>query len=341
MVDLTTNYLGLNLKNPLVASASPLSQKAETVRELEHAGIAAVVMYSLFEEQIIYDSLRLDRDLSQGTESFAEALTYFPDLASYTDLNQYSIGPEDYIENLHELKNAVDIPIIGSLNGISTGGWIEYASKIEGAGADALELNIYNLPTDPEISSQTIEAEYLELVRSIRASIKIPIAIKLSPFFTALPNFARQLVDAGADGLVLFNRFYQPDFDLDELEVVPRLILSTSQELRLPLRWIAILYGRVSADFALTTGIHTARDVLKATMAGASASMAASTLLKYGIEQVSEILHGVESWMEENEYDSINQMKGSMSQQAVAEPAAFERANYIRELSSFDLRYTP
>lgn len=341
MVDLTTNYLGLNLKNPLVASASPLSQKAETVRELEHAGIAAVVMYSLFEEQIIYDSLRLDRDLSQGTESFAEALTYFPDLASYTDLNQYSIGPEDYIENLHELKNAVDIPIIGSLNGISTGGWIEYASKIEGAGADALELNIYNLPTDPEISSQTIEAEYLELVRSIRASIKIPIAIKLSPFFTALPNFARQLVDAGADGLVLFNRFYQPDFDLDELEVVPRLVLSTSQELRLPLRWIAILYGRVSADFALTTGIHTARDVLKATMAGASASMAASTLLKYGIEQVSEILHGVESWMEENEYESINQMKGSMSQQAVAEPAAFERANYIRELSSFDLRYTP
>ena len=341
MVDLTTNYLGLNLKNPLVASAPPLSQKAETVRELEHAGIAAVVMYSLFEEQIIYDSLRLDRDLSQGTESFAEALTYFPDLASYTDLNQYSIGPEDYIENLHELKNAVDIPIIGSLNGISTGGWIEYASKIEGAGADALELNIYNLPTDPEISSQTIEAEYLELVRSIRASIKIPIAIKLSPFFTALPNFARQLVDAGADGLVLFNRFYQPDFDLDELEVVPRLVLSNSQELRLPLRWIAILYGRVSADFALTTGIHTARDVLKATMAGASASMAASTLLKYGIEQVPEILHGVESWMEENEYESINQMKGSMSQQAVAEPAAFERANYIRELSSFDLRYTP
>lgn len=341
MVDLTTNYLGLNLKNPLVASASPLSQKVETVRKLENAGIAAVVMYSLFEEQIIYDSLRLDRDLSQGTESFAEALTYFPDLASYTDLNQYSIGPEDYIENLHELKSAVDIPIIGSLNGISTGGWIEYASKIEGAGADALELNIYNLPTDPEISSQTIEAEYLELVRSIRASIKIPIAIKLSPFFTALPNFARQLVDAGADGLVLFNRFYQPDFDLDELEVVPRLVLSTSQELRLPLRWIAILYGRVSADFALTTGIHTARDVLKATMAGASASMAASTLLKYGIEQVSEILHGVESWMEENEYDSINQMKGSMSQQAVAEPAAFERANYIRELSSFDLRYTP
>jgi dihydroorotate dehydrogenase (fumarate) len=341
MVDLTTKYLGLNLKNPLVASASPLSQKAETVRELEKAGIAAVVMYSLFEEQIVYDSLRLDRDLSQGTESFSEALTYFPDLASYTDLNQYSIGPDDYLENLKELKRAVDIPIIGSLNGISNGGWIEYASKIEEAGADALELNIYNLPTDPDIPSQSIEQEYIELLRSIRASIEIPIAVKLSPFFTALPNFARQLVDAGANGLVLFNRFYQPDFDLDELEVVPRLVLSTSQELRLPLRWIAILYGRVAADFALTTGIHTARDVLKATMAGASASMAASTLLKYGLEQVSEILHGVESWMEENEYDSINQMKGSMSQQAVAEPAAFERANYIKELSSFDLRYTP
>jgi dihydroorotate dehydrogenase (fumarate) len=341
MVDLSTKYLGLNLKNPLVASASPLSQKVETVRELQRAGIAAVVMYSLFEEQIIYDSLRLDRDLSQGTESFAEALTYFPDLASYTDLNQYSIGPDDYVQNLHELKAAVDIPIIGSLNGVSNGGWIEYASKIEGAGADALELNIYNLPTDPEIGGQTIEEEYLELVRSIRASIEIPIAVKLSPFFTALPNFARRLVDAGADGLVLFNRFYQPDFDLDELEVVPRLVLSTSQELRLPLRWIAILYGRISADFALTTGIHTAQDVLKATMAGASASMAASTLLKYGIEQVSEILHGVETWMEENDYDSITQMKGSMSQQAVAEPAAFERANYIKVLSSFDLRYAP
>ena len=256
-------------------------------------------------------------------------------------VTEMSYGPDDYVQNLHELKAAVDIPIIGSLNGVSNGGWIEYASKIEGAGADALELNIYNLPTDPEIGGQTIEEEYLELVRSIRASIEIPIAVKLSPFFTALPNFARRLVDAGADGLVLFNRFYQPDFDLDELEVVPRLVLSTSQELRLPLRWIAILYGRISADFALTTGIHTAQDVLKATMAGASASMAASTLLKYGIEQVSEILHGVETWMEENEYDSISQMKGSMSQQAVAEPAAFERANYIKVLSSFDLRYTP
>jgi dihydroorotate dehydrogenase (fumarate) len=341
MVDLSTSYLGLDLKNPLVASASPLSQKVETVRKLEEAGISAVVMYSLFEEQIIYDSLRLDRDLSQGTESFAEALTFFPDLAAQGDLNQYSIGPDDYVENLHNLKQAVDIPIIGSLNGVTNGGWIEYAQKIETAGADALELNIYNLSTDPEISCLEIENEYLDLVRAIRDSIDIPIAVKLSPFFTNLTNFARNLVEAGANGLVLFNRFYQPDLDLEELEVVPRLVLSSSQELRLPLRWIAILYGRIAADLALTTGIHTTEDVLKATMAGASASMTTSSILKYGIEHVLEILEGLEFWMEEHEYESINQMKGSMSQQAVAEPAAFERANYIKVLSSFDLRFAP
>lgn len=341
MVDLSTSYLGLELKNPLVASASPLSQKVETVRQLEGAGVAAVVMYSLFEEQIIYDSLRLDRDLSQGTESFAEALTFFPDLAAQGELNQYNIGPDEYVDNLHNLKQAVDIPIIGSLNGVTNGGWIEYARKIETAGADALELNIYNLSTDPEVTSQEIENEYLDLVRSIRSSIEIPIAIKLSPFFTNLPNFARNLVEAGANGLVLFNRFYQPDLDLEELEVVPRLVLSSSQELRLPLRWIAILYGRIAADLALTTGIHTAEDVLKTTMAGSSASMVASTILKYGIDHVAEILDGLEFWMEEHEYESITQMKGSMSQQAVAEPAEFERANYIKVLSSFDLRFAP
>lgn len=341
MVDLSTSYLGLELKNPLVASASPLSQKVETVRQLEEAGISAVVMYSLFEEQIIYDSLRLDRDLSQGTESFAEALTYFPDLSAHSDLNQYSIGPDDYVDNLNKLKNSVGIPIIGSLNGVTNGGWIEYAQKIEQAGADALELNIYNLPTDPAVSSLEIENEYLDLVRSIRASIKIPIAIKLSQFFTNLPHFAQNLVEAGANGLVLFNRFYQPDFDLEELEVVPRLVLSSSHELRLPLRWIAILYDRINVDFALTSGIHTTEDMLKATMAGASASMVASTLLKYGVSHVTEILDGARSWMVEHEYESITQMKGSMSQQAVAEPAAFERANYIKVLSSFDMRFAP
>lgn len=341
MVDLTTNYLGLTLKNPLVASASPLSQKIEIVRQLEDAGVSAVVMYSLFEEQIIADSLRLHRDLSQGTDSFAEAMTYLPDLTSYSDLRQYNIGPEVYVENLYNLKRSVEIPVIGSLNGITNGGWIEYAHKIQEAGADALELNIYNLPTDPEMTSSALEERYIDLVRSIRASIKIPIAVKLSPFFTALPNFAKRLTEAGVNGLVLFNRFYQPDFDLDELEVVPRLVLSSSQELRLPLRWIAILYGRIPVDFALTSGIHTPEDIIKATMAGASACMMASTLLKYGIGHAAELLAGIQSWMEVNEYESITQMKGSMSQQAVAEPAAFERANYIKVLSSFDFRYTP
>lgn len=341
MVDLTTTYLGLPLKNPLIASASPLSHKVDTVRQLEDAGIAAVVMYSLFEEQIIQDSLRLHRDLTQGTDSYAEALTYLPDLTAYSQLRQYSIGPEVYLENLYQLKRSIDIPVIGSLNGITTGGWIEYARKIEQAGADALELNIYNLPTDPEVTSTQQEETYLALVRDIRASIKIPIAVKLSPFFTALPNFARRLVEAGANGLVLFNRFYQPDFDLEELEVVPRLVLSSSHELRLPLRWIAILYGRIPADLALTSGIHTAEDVLKATMAGASACMVASTLLKYGIGHATEILEGVHSWMEEKEYESVTQMKGSMSQYAVAEPAAFERANYIKVLSSFEYRFAP
>jgi len=341
MVDLTTTYLGLTLNNPLVASASPLSHKIETVRQLEDAGVSAVVMYSLFEEQIIADSLRLHRDLTQGTESFAEAMTYLPDMDAYSDLRQYKIGPEDYVENLHDLKQAVDIPVIGSLNGITNGGWIEYARKIQEAGADALELNIYNLPTDQDITSNMLEERYIDLVASIRASIQIPIAVKLSPFFTALPNFAKRLTEAGVNGLVLFNRFYQPDFDLDELEVVPRLVLSSSQELRLPLRWIAILYGRIPVDFALTSGIHTSEDIIKATMAGASACMMASTLLKYGIGHAAELLAGIRAWMEMKEYESIAQMKGSMSQQAVAEPAAFERANYIKVLNSFDFRYTP
>jgi dihydroorotate dehydrogenase (fumarate) len=341
MVDLTTTYLGLTLKNPLIASASPLSEKVETVRQLEDNGIAAVVMYSLFEEQIIQDSLRLHRDLTQGTESFAEAVTHLPDLTLYSDLHKYNVGPEQYLERLSRLKEAVGIPIIGSLNGLSDGGWIEYARLIEQAGADALELNIYNLCTDPEMTGADLEVEHIALVSAICATVKIPVAVKLSPFYTSLPNFARRLVAAGADGLVLFNRFYQPDFDLEELEVVPRLVLSSSQELRLPLRWIAILYGQIEADFALTSGVHTSEDMLKATMAGASATMVASALLKYGLEYVKEILDGVEAWMEQKEYESIAQMKGSMSQQAVAEPAAFERANYMRVLDSFQYRFNP
>ena len=339
MVDLSTTYLGLALKNPLVASASPLSQKVETARRLEDAGISALVMYSLFEEQIIQESLKLDRDLNRGTESYAEALTYLPDLAAYSDLRQYSIGPDDYTENLYRIKQALSIPVIGSLNGVTNGGWVEYAQKIEQAGADALELNIYNLPVKPEVGADELEEVYLDLVRSVRSQVRIPLAVKISPFFTSLPHFTRRLVEAGADGLVLFNRFYQPDFDLEELEVIPRLVLSSSQELRLPLRWIAILYGRIKADLALTSGVHTAQDVIKAIMAGASVAMTASALLKYGVSFAREILREVEVWLDEHEYQSVNQMKGSMSQAAAAEPAAFERANYMKVLSSFEYRH--
>src|SRR5215469_2987161 len=267
MPDLTTTYLGLQLRNPLVASASPLSKKVDTLRRLEDAGAAAVVMYSLFEEQITHESQELDHYLERGTHVYAESLSYFPDLASY------NLGPEPYLEHLHRVKQAVDIPVIGSLNGISSGGWVQYAQRIEQAGADALELNIYYLPTDPDLSGAELEEEYVKLVRDVRATVKIPIALKLSPFFTALPHIASRFMQAGANGLVLFNRFYQPDFDLEELEVIPNLELSTSHELRLPLRWFALLYGRVEADLALTSGVHTAQDVLKAVMAGASVAM--------------------------------------------------------------------
>jgi dihydroorotate dehydrogenase (fumarate) len=329
MVDLTTNYLGLALKNTLVASSSPLSHKVSSVQELEEAGIAAVVMYSLFEEQIIRESLKLHEDLSRGTNQFAEALTYIPEIGSY------SIGPDTYVEHLRKLKQATKIPIIGSLNGVSTGGWIEYAQKIEQAGADALELNLYYLATDPDLTSAELEDTYYTLVRDVCEQVKIPVAVKLSPFYTSLPNFARRLVEAGAKGLVLFNRFYQPDFDLEELDVVPNLVLSNSNELRLPLRWIAILYGRVQADLALTSGVHTATDMLKAVMAGASVTMVASELLQNGITRIPAMLTDLHAWMVEHEYESITQMKGSMSQQAVAEPAAFERANYMKVLSSY------
>jgi dihydroorotate dehydrogenase (fumarate) len=330
MPDLTTTYLGLQLKNPLVASASPLSKKVENVRRLENAGAAAVVMYSLFEEQITHESHELDHYLERGTHSFAESLSYFP------DLDDYNLGPERYLEHLHKVKQAVSIPVIGSLNGVSSGGWVEFAHLIEEAGADALELNIYYLPTEVDLSGAELEEDYVKLVRDVRARVKLPIAVKLSPFFTTLPNMAKRFVDAGANGLVLFNRFYQPDFDLEELEVVPNLVLSTSNELRLPLRWIAILYGRVEADFALTSGVHTAEDVLKAMMAGANVAMMTSTLLANGLGRLMPILTALQEWMEEHEYESITQMRGSMSQSAVAEPAAFERANYMKALNSFD-----
>jgi dihydroorotate dehydrogenase (fumarate) len=330
MIDLTTNYLGFKLKNPLVASASPLSKRVDTVLQLEEAGAAALVMYSLFEEQVTLESRQLDHYLERGTHAYPEALNYFP------DMTYYNLGVPAYIAHLERVKKAVNIPVFGSLNGVSSGGWLDYARQMEQAGADGLELNIYYLPTDAHLTSQALEETYVELVHNICSRIKIPLAVKLSPFFTSIPNIAGRLTAAGAKGLVLFNRFYQPDFDLENLAVVPNLELSTPQDLRLPLRWIALLYGRVQADFALTSGVHSAPEVVKAIMAGANVAMMASELLANGVGRLNVILNSLEQWLVDHEYQSIAQMRGSMSQIACAEPDAFERANYMRALNSFD-----
>ncbi|MGB7540106.1 MAG: dihydroorotate dehydrogenase-like protein [Anaerolineales bacterium] len=332
MTDLSTTYLGLKLKNPLVASASPFTKRLDTIRQMEDAGLGAIVMHSLFEEQITFESNELDHFLNYGTESFAEALTYFP------DLEKYNIGPEPYLELIRKARAAVQVPLIASLNGISSGGWVDYARRIEQAGASALELNLYYLPTDPNLSGAELEEEYLRLVRDVRAKIKIPLAVKLSPSFTAIPQIAKRMADAGVNGLVLFNRFYQPDLDLEKLEVVPRLALSTSADLLLPLRWIAILFGRVKADFALTGGVHTGQDLVKAVMAGANVAMTTSALVRNGLAHAQAILKEAEAWMVDHEYASVRQMQGSMSQKSAAEPAAFERANYMKALQSYDDR---
>jgi len=332
MVDLSTTYLGLTLKNPLVVSPSPLCEKIDNIRQMEDAGASAVVLPSLFEEQITLESHHLDRYLSHGTESFAESLTYFPDMIDY------NLGPDGYLELIRRAKFVVDIPIIGSLNGVSTGGWITYAKKIEEAGADALELNTYYIPTDPELTGAQVEQMYLDLVRDVKASVRIPVAIKLSPNFSAIPNMARRLDQAGADALVMFNRFYQPDFDLENLEVVPSLILSGSYELLVRLTWVAVVYGHIRADLAITGGVHTALDVLKAMMVGARVAMMTSALLTHGIGHLNTVRADLLTWMEQHEYESIRQMQGSMSHRSVANPAAFERANYIKVLSSYVLK---
>ncbi len=332
-IDLTTRYLGLDLAHPLVPSASPLSQTLDGIRRLEDAGASAVVMYSLFEEQIEHESLSLDHFLSYGAESHAEALSYFPEPQAF------NVGPGGYLDLIRDAKGAVDIPIIGSLNGASPGGWTHYAKLIEEAGADALELNIYHIPTDPAVSGEDIERKYLDILRDVREMVRIPLSVKLSPYFSSMANMAQRLVRSGADGLALFNRFYQPDFDLEELEVGPHLVLSSSEELRLPLRWVAMLYGRVTADFALTSGVHTHTDVLKGLMAGASVTMMASELLRNGVWRITDILEDMQAWMLEREYVSVAQLKGSMSQQHVADPEAFERANYMKTLQSF--RFDP
>jgi dihydroorotate dehydrogenase (fumarate) len=322
--------MGISLKNPLVLAASPISEKIDRVKKAEDLGVAAVVMYSLFEEQINHEINEIDHFLSHGSESFAEALNYFPEPEEFKNLHA-----EEYLAQISNLKKSVNIPIIGSLNGVSPGGWMNYAKKIEEAGANALELNIYYVATDPEMDAEKVEQLYVENLKTVKKAVKIPVAIKLSPYFSAFANMAIKLDNAGADALVLFNRFYQPDIDLSNLEVTPNLQLSRPYEMRLPLRWIAILYGKIKASIAATSGIHSAEDVIKMIMVGADVTMMASILLDNGVEKLGDITKNLQQWIIDNEYESIEQMKGSMSYKAISEPAAYERANYIKTLQSF------
>jgi len=324
MLDLTTRYLGMQLRTPLVASASPLSQEIDSVRRLEDAGASAVVLYSLFEEQLRQESLELDFYLSEGTESHPESINFFP------QPSEFHLGPDEYLEHIRKAKAAVKIPVIASLNGSSVGGWIQYATQIQDAGADALECNIYWIVTDPDMTSAEVEQHYLDILQAVKSAVTIPVAVKVSPFFSNMANMAKRLDAAGADGLVLFNRFYQPDIDLETLELNPRVLLSTPQAMRLPLTWIGILHGRVKASLAATSGIHGAEDVIKLLMVGANATMLCSTLLRNGINHLRSIEQGVRQWMEAHEYESVQQMQGSMSQKNCPDPSAFERAQYMR-----------
>jgi len=328
-VDLRTKYLGFSLKNPLVVSASPLTDQLDNAKKLEAAGAAAVVLHSLFEEQIAHEEQEMHKVYEYTAESFAEALSYFP------DVDDYRRAPENYLDHITHVKKAVSIPVIGSLNGISRGGWIRYAKRIQEAGADALELNTYFVAADIEMSSEDVEKQLVDLVAEVKQSISIPLAVKIGPHFSSVGHVAKKLVAAGADGLVLFNRFLQPDIDLETLEVAPRLELSTDFEQLLPLRWVAILRGRIDASLALTTGIHTPEAMVKAILAGADVGMVVSTLYKNGFDQVGAILKGLCDWMEEKEYESVEQMKGSMSQVNCPNPSAFERGNYMKALTSF------
>lgn len=331
MIDTTARYLGLALKSPLVASASPLCESVDNIRKLEDSGVAAIVLPSLFEEQLVLESQAIDFDLSRGAESFPEALNYFPDMSTY------NLGPEGYLELVRRAKESVSIPVIASLNGISPGGWTHYARLMAQAGADAIELNIYWIVTDPTLSGAEVERSYCELVREVKACVAIPVAVKLSPFFSAMAHMGMELDRAGADALVLFNRFYQPEFDIESLDVVPRLTLSRPEELLLRLHWTAILFGKVRADLAITGGVHSAEGVLKSMMAGANVVMMASALLQNGIGHAALVLEDMVRWMEEHEYASVREMRGSMSYKSVANPSAFDRGNYIRILSSYDL----
>lgn len=330
-MDLSTFYLGKRLKNPLVPSASPLSRNIDSMKRLEDAGAAAIVMYSLFEEQIEHEAFEIEHYLSYGTQSFAEALTYFP------EAKEYNLEPDQYLELLRKASESMEIPVIASLNGVSSGGWIKYAKKMEEAGADALELNVYYIPTDPALAGDDVETRYLDVLHAIKSTVAIPVAVKLSPYFTSMSNMAQRLVNAGADGLVLFNRFYQPDININELEVTPQIHLSDSAAITLPMRWIAVLHGKVKASLAATSGVHTSEDAIKLLMAGADVTMMCSALLKHGPGHLKVVLEGIQKWMLEHEYVSIEQMKGSMSHKSVHDPSAFERANYMKALNRYKL----
>lgn len=329
-MDLTTTYLGLKLRSPLVPSASPLSVDIDNICLMEDAGAGAVVMHSLFEEQLRLELYELHHHLNYGTESFPEALTYFPDVSTF------SVGPEEYLNHIRQAKERINIPLIASLNGSTVGGWTSYARQIEQAGADALELNIYYVPTDPDLSCEEVEQTYIDILRAVKAAITIPVAVKISPYFTNLAAMAKRLDSAGANGLVLFNRFYQPDINLETLEVEPHVLLSTPQAMRLPLRWIAILYGRLQADLAATSGICYGQDVIKMLMVGANVTMLCSVLLRHGINYITYIEQEVREWMEKHEYESVRQMQGSMSQKNCPNPSAFERAQYMRSLQTYN-----
>jgi dihydroorotate dehydrogenase (fumarate) len=328
-MNLATNYLGLKLRTPLVVSASPLSEDIDNIKRMEDAGAAAIVLYSLFEEQLRQDRLELNQNLQQGTESFAEALSYFP------EPDDFRLGPEEYLKHIAAAKKATRVPVIASLNGSSVGGWTEYAKQIQQAGADALELNIYYIPTDINLTGTEVELTYLDILKAVKSKVTIPVSVKLSPFFSNFANMAKRLDTAGADGLVLFNRFYQPDIDLESLEVKPNILLSTPMAARVPLRWIALLHGHLKANLAATSGIHRASDVLKMLMAGADVTMLCSVLLRHGIPQISQIERDLAVWMEEHDYESVEQLKGSLSQKNCAEPAAFERAQYMKALTGY------
>jgi dihydroorotate dehydrogenase (fumarate) len=339
MPNLNTTYLGLAINSPLVASSSPLCKSVDNLKRMEEAGAGAVVLHSLFEEQINAESHALDYFLAHGAESYSEALTYFPEPQTYR------LTPTQYLEHIRKAKDAVKLPVIASLNGVSTGGWIrregeadwvKYARLMEAAGADALELNLYFVPTDPDVYSETVEDMYADLLIDVKRTVDIPVAMKLGPFFSSLPNMVRRLERAGADGLVLFNRFYQPDLDIENLEVVSHAVLSTSDDLRLPLRWVAILYGRVGPDLALSTGVHTTEDVVKGLMAGAQVTMLTSELLQHGIGRLREITTELRAWLEQHDYTSVDEMRGSLSQKSIPFPAAYERAQYVKIVGTWE-----